>query len=119
MYTIGNTTLVTVEDITTQEILDESTKASPSFYVAAVINADQYKDGYRMQYSLGAGDKTTDVYGHTFRNRRIEESTLFFFRVFSISSKPQVSPQMCSIDNNFTCYDCYREKFQPQQVCKH
>ena len=91
VYTIGNTTLVTdTEDITTEEILEETTKTSPLFYVTAVIHASQYRDGYTMQYALGAGDTTTDDYGHTFRNREIQMSTLFFFRVFSVSSTPEV-----------------------------
>ena len=91
VHNISNTTLVTnTEDITTQELLEESMKASPLFYVAAVINANQYVDGYRMKYSLGAGDHTADKYGHEFHNRPIKESTLFFFRIFSISSTQEV-----------------------------
>ena len=75
----------------TEEILEETTKASPLFYVAAVIHASQYRDGYRMQYALGAGDTTTDPDGNVFHNNReITETTLFFFRVFSINSTQQV-----------------------------
>ena len=91
MYTIGNTTLVTAEHITTEEILEETTKASPLYYVAAAIHADQYRDGYRMKYSLGAGDTTTDPDGNVFHNNReIVVTTLFFFRAFSINSTQQV-----------------------------
>ena len=91
VYTIGNTTLVTdTEDITTEEILEETTKTLPLYYITAVIHASQYRDGYTMQYALGAGDTTTDDYGRSFRNREIKMSTLFFFRVFSISSTPEV-----------------------------
>lgn len=91
VYTIGNTTQVTnVEDITTREILEETTNTAPLFYVAAVIDASQYKDGYQMQYSLGAGDTTTDIYGHSFHNREVKTSTLFFFRVFSVNSTQEV-----------------------------
>jgi len=90
-HNISNTTLVTnTEDITTQELIEESVKASPLFYVAAVINANQYVDGYTMKYYLGAGDHTTDEYGHVFHNRPVKESTLFFFRVFSVSSTQEV-----------------------------
>ena len=91
MYTIGNTTLVTAEDITTEEILEETTRTSPLFYVAAVIHANQYRDGYSMKYALGAGDTTTDADGNVFYNdREIVMSTLFFFRVFSINSTQEV-----------------------------
>ena len=34
------------------------------FYIAAVVNASQYKDGYRMRYTLGAGDNTTEMNGY-------------------------------------------------------
>ena len=91
MHTISNTTLVNAEDITTEEILEETTKTPPLFYVAAVIHAGQYRDGYRMKYALGAGDTTTDPYGNVFHNnRRIVETTLFFFRAFSINSTQEV-----------------------------
>ena len=85
-----------VEDITTQELLEESTKASPKYYVAAVINASQYMDGYRMAYILGAEDYTTDAYGCVFYNRQLRDDNFkYFFRVFSISSTQEVYVYIC------------------------
>ena len=84
-------TVSNVEDITTQELLEESTKASPSYYIAAVINASQYVDGNRMAYILRAEDYTTDAYGHVFYNRQLRDNNFkYFFRVFSISSTQEV-----------------------------
>ena len=90
---LSNTGHVTsnVEVITTQELLEESTKTSPNYYIAAVINASQYIDGYRMAYILGAEDYTTDIYGHVFYNRQLRDKNFkYFFRVFSISSTQEV-----------------------------
>ena len=79
-----------VEDITTQELLKESMKDSPTYYVAAVVNASQYLDGYRMAYILGAEDYTTDAYGNIFYNRQLSNNFKYFFRVFSIDSTQEV-----------------------------
>ena len=121
VYTISNTTLVTAEHITTREILEETTRASPLFYVAASIDASQYRDGYTMQYSLGAGDTTTDPNGNVFHNdREIIVTTLFFFRVFSVNSTQEVCVLVKCVQLIAVMYsDFYREKFQLQQACRH
>ena len=78
-------------NISTEDLLEESTKTTPLFYVAGVVNASQYVPGYRMSYILGAGDNTTDPYGHVFYNREDTRGTyLLFYRVFSVSSTQQV-----------------------------
>ena len=88
---LSNTGHSNVEALTTQELLEESAKPSPNYYIAAVINASQYIDGYRMAYVLGAEDYTTDVYGHVFYNRQLRDKNFkYFFRVFSISSTQEV-----------------------------
>jgi len=78
------------EDITTQELLEESMKDSPLYYIAAVINASQYKRNHRMRYYLGAGDNTTDAYDHVFHNKKLRKGLAYFFRVFSIDSTSEV-----------------------------
>ena len=60
------------------------------FYIAAVVNASQYRDGYNMKYALGAGDSTTDVNGYVFHNQKVDGSYFVFFRVFSANSTLQV-----------------------------
>ena len=85
-----NSTEYIAEDITTQELLKESMRDSPKYYVAAVVNAIQYVDGYRMAYILGAEDYTTDAYGNTFYNRELSNRFKYFFRVFSIDSTQEV-----------------------------
>ena len=86
-----------VEEITTQELLAESMEDSPQYYyIAAVINASDYVDGYRMAYILGAEDYTTDTYGHRFYNRQLKDKNFkYFFRIFSISSTLEV--KICNI----------------------
>ena len=78
------------ESISTEDLLEESTKTTPLFYVAGVVNASQYIPGHRMSYILGAGDNTTDPDGHVFYNREVEGTVLLFYRVFSVSSMQQV-----------------------------
>ena len=78
------------ENITTQELLEELTKDSPKYYIAAVVNAGQYVDGYRMAYILGAEDYTTDAYGNIFYNRQLSNNFKYFFRIFSINSTQEV-----------------------------
>ena len=89
----GNTkrTIINVEDILTEQLIEESKKASPSYYVAAVVNSSQYETGYTMSYILGAGDNTTDMYGNVFHNRELRGSVGYFFRVFSIDSSSEVN----------------------------
>ena len=79
-----------VEDITTKQLLEESTKISPLYYVAAVVNASQYIQDVTMRYYLGAGDNTTDAEGHMFHNRKLNFGLAYFFRVFSIDSTLEV-----------------------------
>jgi len=74
----------------TEVLLEQSTKASSLYYVAAVVYANQYKTNYSMRYILGAGDNTTDPYGNVFHNRELKEGFAYFFRVFSIDSTPEV-----------------------------
>ena len=79
-----------VQEITTVDILKESTKTTPLFYVAAVVNASQYVPGYRMSYILGAGDNTTDADGHVFYNREVKGTDLYLIRVYSTNSIQEV-----------------------------
>ena len=81
-----------VEEIATQELLAVSMEDSPPyFYIAAVVNASDYVDGYQMAYILGAEDNTTDIYGHRFYNRQLKDKNFkYFFRIFSISSTLEV-----------------------------
>lgn len=79
------------ENITTQELLEESMKDSPKYYIAAVVNASQYVDGYRMAYLLGAEDYTTDANGYVFYNKQLLNNNFkYFFRIFSINSTQEV-----------------------------
>ena len=89
---IGNTkrTISSVEDITTKQLLDESMKTSPSYYVAAVVNANQYIPNHRMRYYLGAGDNTTDAEGRMFHNKELKKGLAYFFRIFSVDSTLEV-----------------------------
>ena len=83
--------VTTFSSIITNELLEESARTCPLFYVAAVVNASQYVPGYRMSYILGAGDNTTDPDGHVFYNREVIKKTyLYFFRVFSLDSTSEV-----------------------------
>ena len=79
-----------VEDITTEELIEESMKTSPPYYVAAVVNSSQYIQDHIMSYILGADDYTTDAEGHVFHNRELTRDFSYFFRVFSIDSSPEV-----------------------------
>jgi len=84
-------TISSAENITTERLLEESTKDSPLYYIAAVINASQYVDGYRMGYLLGAEDHTTDAHNHQFYNKKLRSGLEYFFRVFSVNSTQEVS----------------------------
>ena len=83
-------TTTSVEDITTAQLIEESKKTSPLYYVAAVVDSTQYEPGYTMSYILGAGDNTTDAYGNVFHNRELRRGVSYFFRVFSIASSLEV-----------------------------
>jgi len=90
MHTASDQLITDPESISTEDLLEESTKTTPLFYVAGVVNASQYVPGHRMSYILGAGDNTTDPDGRVFYNREVEGTFLFFFRVFSVSSTQEV-----------------------------
>ena len=76
--------------ISTEDLLEQSMKSSPLYYVAAVVYASQYVHGYRMRYLLGAGDNTTNHDGHVFNNSPVENDYQYFFRIFSNDSTPEV-----------------------------
>lgn len=78
--------ITSVEDITTRDLLQETNEEFPKYYVASVVNADQYLPDHRMGYYLGAEDFTTDAEGHTFDNKELNAGSAYFFRVFSIDS---------------------------------
>jgi len=79
-----------IKNISTQELLEQSTNTFPLFYIAAVVNASQFVSDRRMRYILGAGDDTTDAEGHVFYNRDVKIGFTYFFRIFSISSTSEV-----------------------------
>ena len=82
-----------VEDLTTQQLLDYSVNNSMQFYIAAVVYANQYLqyvDDYRLRYTLGAGDTTTDPDNHMFHNREVRAGYSYFYRVFSANSTLEV-----------------------------
>jgi len=88
---IDDSVIENIMETSTEDLLEESIKMSPSFYVAAVVNAIQYVPGYRMSYILGTGDNTTDLDGHVFYNREVTQKTyLYSFRVFSVDSTSEV-----------------------------
>jgi len=101
------------ENITTEELLEESMKDSPLYYIAAVVNASQYKPNHRMRYYLGAGDNTTDVKGHVFHNRKLRKDLAYFFRVFSIDSASEVCLVLYLI---ILIYLLLRMRFQLPQI---
>ena len=82
--------ITNTESISTTSLLEESLKSQPLFYVAAVVNVGQYVLGKGLSYILGAGDTTTDITGQGFFNRKVKESQLYFFRIFSLDSTPEV-----------------------------
>jgi len=87
---IDDSVIDNIMEISTKDLLEESMKTSPLFYVAAAVNA---VPGYTcwMSYILGAGDNTTDPNGRAFYNREVIKRTyLYFFRVFSADSTSEV-----------------------------
>jgi len=87
---INDSVIKNVQEIPTKDLLEESTKTTPLFYVAGVVNASQYVPSYRMSYILGAGDNTSDPNGHVFYNREAQGTFLVFYRVFSTDSTSEV-----------------------------
>ena len=78
------------KSISTANLLEESVKSRPLFYVAAVVNVSQYVLGNKLSYILGTGDNTTDINNQVFYNRKVEDTYLYFFRIFSFDSTPEV-----------------------------
>ena len=80
--------ITSVKDITTKDLLEETMKQFPLYYVAGVVITDQYLPDHRMGYYLGVEDVTTDAEGHMFYNRELITSVglAYFFRVFSVDS---------------------------------
>lgn len=76
--------------ISTASLLEESLKSHPLFYVAAIVNVSQYVLGNKLGYILGAGDNTTDINDEVFYNRKVKDSYMYCFRIFSFDSTPQV-----------------------------
>ena len=87
---VTDNTITNTEDISTATILEESMKSYPLFYVAAVVNVSQYVLGKGLSYILGAGDNTTDINSQVFYNRKVKDNYLYFFRIFSFDSTPEV-----------------------------
>ena len=87
---VTDSVITNIESISTASLLEESLKSHPVFYVTAVVNANQYVLGKGLGYILGAGDNTTDISGQVFFNRKVKESQLYFFRIFSLDSAPKV-----------------------------
>ena len=87
---VTDNTITNTEGISTATILEESMKSHPLFYVAAVVNVSQYVLGKGLSYILGAGDYTTDVNSQVFYNRKVKDNYLYFFRIFSFDSTPEV-----------------------------
>ena len=91
-----------VKNISTQELLKQSTSTFPLFYITAVVNASQFVPGRRMMYILGAGDDTTDAEDYVFHNREVEIGFTYFFRVFSVNSTSEVLPFL-PIQTSYMC----------------
>ena len=87
---VNDSVITDVQSLSTKVLLEQSTRTSSLYYVAAVVYANQYMPSYRMSYILGAGDNTTDPYGNVFHNRELKEGFAYFFRVFSSDSTPEV-----------------------------
>ena len=88
-----NSSEIDVTALTTHDLIEHSMNNPMLFYIAAVVNASQYlqySGDFRMRYTLGAGDNTTDVYNHVFYNREVKREYSYFYRVFSANSTPEV-----------------------------
>ena len=82
---INSSAITDMKNIMTQELLDHSMNSSMQFYIAAVINASQYRNGHRIRYVLGASDFTTDADNNTFCR-----GYSFFYCVFSASNTSEI-----------------------------
>ena len=82
--------ITNTKSISTASLLEESLKSRPLFYVAAVVNVIQYVLGKGLSYILGADDNTTDISNRVFYNRKVKDTYLYYFRIFSFDSTPEV-----------------------------
>ena len=87
---VTDNVITNTESISTASLLEESVKSHPLFYVAAVVNRNQYVLGKGLSYILGVGDNTTDIYSQAFYNRQVKDSYFYFFRIYSFDSTPEV-----------------------------
>ena len=87
---VTDNVITNTKSISTATLLEESMKSYPLFYVAAVVNVNQYVLGNRISYILGAGDNTTDINSQIFYNRKVKDDYLYFFRIFSFDSTSEV-----------------------------
>ena len=87
---VTDNVITNTKSISTANLLEESVKSRPLFYVAAVVNVSQYVLGNKLSYILGTGDNTTDINNQVFYNRKVEDTYLYFFRIFSFDSTPEV-----------------------------
>ena len=87
---VTDNVITDVKSISTAKLLEESVKSRPLFYVAAVVNVSQYVLGNKLSYILGTGDNTTDINNQVFYSRKVKDTYLYFFRIFSFDSTPEV-----------------------------
>ena len=88
---VTDNVITNTKSISTATLLEESMKSHPLFYVAAVVNVNQYVLGNRISYILGAGDNTTDINNQIFYNREeVKDDYFYFFRIFSFDSTSEV-----------------------------
>ena len=92
LYIIAVTddTVTDTKSISTASLLEESPKNHPLFYVAAVVDINQYVLGKRLTYIMGIGDNTTYINGQVFYNRKVTDECCYFFRIFSFDSTHEV-----------------------------
>ena len=115
---VNNSVIMNTQTISTEDLLEQSMKSSPLYYVAGVVYASQYVPGYRMRYVLGAGNTTTDHNGHVFTNRPVEDDYQYFFRVFSNDSTSEVCRHHLHKLELIKFISFYRMKFILLQKCK-
>ena len=87
---VTDNVITDAKGISTANLLEESMKSRPLFYVTAVVSVSQYVLGNKLSYILGTGDNTTDINNQVFYNRKVKDTYLYFFRIFSFDSTPEV-----------------------------
>ena len=87
---VTDNVITNAKSVSTASLLEESLKSHPLFYVAAVVNISQYVLGNKLNYILGVRDNTTDINNQVFYNRKVKDTYLYFFRIFSFDSTPEV-----------------------------